>query len=143
MPYEPYRRSVYYYETDQMGIVHHSNYVRWFEEARVHLLRQAQLGYDELERMGIRSVILGYSCDNRKPACFGDSFVIQVRSADFTGVRITFLYQVFRQSDGELLATGETRHCFVSAQMMPINLKRKYPAVCATLVRLLPEERDG
>ena len=143
MPYEPYRRSVYYYETDQMGIVHHSNYVRWFEEARVHLLQQAQLGYHELERMGIRSVILGYSCDNHKPACFGDTFVIHVRSADFTGVRITFLYQVFRQSDGELLATGETRHCFVSTQMMPINLKRKYPAGCATLVHMLPEERDG
>ena len=134
---------VRYPDCDQMGIVHHSNYVRWFEEARVHLLQQAQLGYHELERMGIRSVILGYSCDNHKPACFGDTFVIHVRSADFTGVRITFLYQVFRQSDGELLATGETRHCFVSTQMMPINLKRKYPAVCATLVHMLPEERDG
>ena len=138
-----YRRRAHYHETDQMGIVHHSNYVRWFEEARVHLLQQAQLGYHELERMGIRSVILGYSCDNHKPACFGDTFVIHVRSADFTGVRITFLYQVFRQSDGELLATGETRHCFVSTQMMPINLKRKYPAVCATLVHMLPEERDA
>ena len=142
MSFEPYRRAVYYYETDQMGIVHHSNYVRWFEEARIHLLQQANLGYDELERMGIRSVILGYSCDNHKPACFGDTFSIHVRPADFNGVRLTFLYQVFRQSDNALLATGETRHCFVSDQMLPVNLKRKFPAVCTTLAHMLPGEQD-
>ena len=143
MPFEPYQRPVFYYETDQMGIVHHSNYIRWFEEARVDLLNQAGMGYDELERLGIHSVILGYTCDNRKPALFGDTFVIHIRPADFTGVRLVFLYQVFRQSDGALLATGETRHCFVSAERMPINLKRKYPSVCATLVQMLPGESDG
>ena len=143
MRFEPYRRSVFYYETDQMGIVHHSNYIRWFEEARVHLLQQVGMGYDELEKLGLRSVILGYSCENHKPARFGDVFTVRVRPAEFNGVRVNFLYQVFRQSDEELLATGETRHCFVSSQMMPINLRRKYPSVCAALIQMLPEEHDA
>lgn len=71
MHFKPYQRPVNYYETDQMGIVHHSNYVRWFEEARTNLLRQAHLDYAELEQMGIFTAILGYSCVNEKPARLG------------------------------------------------------------------------
>lgn len=138
MHFNPYQRQVHYYETDQMGIVHHSNYVRWFEEARIDFLRQAHLDYAELEQLGIRTAILGYSCTNQKPARFGDTFSIQVSPNAFNGVRISFFYRVYRAEDQVLLATGETRHCFVNFQMMPINLKHKYPAISATLGRIMP-----
>ena len=53
-----YRRKVFYYETDQMGIVHHSNYIRWFEEARIDYMEQLGLGYDKMEEQGIISPVL-------------------------------------------------------------------------------------
>ena len=52
-----------YYETDQMGIIHHSNYIRWFEEARVTLMEQLGLGYDVTEEKGILSPVLSIECD--------------------------------------------------------------------------------
>ena len=144
MHFKPYQRPVNYYETDQMGIVHHSNYVRWFEEARTNLLRQAHLDYAELEQMGIFTAILGYSCVNEKPARFGDPFSIQVSPGAFNGVRLSFFYRVYRAEDQVLLATGETRHCFVNREMMPINIKRKYPSVSAALGRImLPGDSDS
>lgn len=143
MHVKPYQRQVNYYETDQMGIVHHSNYVRWFEEARIDFLRQAHLDYSELERQGILTAILGYSCTNRKPARFGDAFAVEVTPGGFNGVRISFFYNVYRVSDHALLATGETRHCFVNPQMMPINLKRKFPEISATLSKALPIDNDA
>lgn len=143
MDVKPYQRQVYYYETDQMGIVHHSNYVRWFEEARTDLLRQAHLDYAKLEELGVFTAVLGYSCVNHKPARFGDTFSIQVSPGAFNGVRISFFYRVYRAEDQTLLATGETRHCFVNPQMTPINIKRKYPAVSATLAQMMPPGDAG
>ena len=55
----PYIHKVQYYETDQMGIVHHSNYIRWFEEARIDLLEQLGIGYDMIEKEGIISPVIG------------------------------------------------------------------------------------
>lgn len=138
MHVKPYQRQVYYYETDQMGIVHHSNYVRWFEEARIDFLHQAKLDYAELERLGVLSMILGYSCTNQKSTRFGDTFSIEVTPGSFNGVRISFFYNVYRASDHALLATGETRHCFVNTELLPINLSRKFPEISAALRNTLP-----
>lgn len=140
---KPYQRPVHFYETDQMGIVHHSNYVRWFEEARTEFLHQIDLDYANLEAQGVQTTVLGYSCDNHKPARFGDTISIRIRPFAFNGVRISFLYQVYRAEDQELLATGETRHCFVNGQMVPMNIKRKYPAICAALGRTMLPEDNG
>lgn len=143
MDVKPYQRKVHYYETDQMGIVHHSNFVRWFEEARTDLLSQAHLDYEKLEEMGVFTAVLGYSCVNHKPARFGDTFSIQVSPGAFNGVRISFFYRVYRAEDQTLLATGETRHCFVNPQMIPINVKRKYPTISAALGRIMPPDDDN
>ena len=139
----PCEHKVQYYETDGMGIVHHSNYIRWFEEARTDLLSQAHLDYEKLEEMGVFTAVLGYSCVNHKPARFGDTFSIQVSPGAFNGVRISFFYRVYRAEDQTLLATGETRHCFVNPQMIPINVKRKYPTISAALGRIMPPDDDN
>ena len=70
---EAYKHKVCYYETDKMGITHHSNYIRWMEEARVDFLEKIGFGYDKLEEMGIMSPVIGIECDhhdhqrNKKP----------------------------------------------------------------------------
>ena len=55
---KPYSRKANYYETDQMGIIHHSNYIRWFEEARVDFLEQIDFGYNKTVECGIDFVVL-------------------------------------------------------------------------------------
>ena len=75
---QPYEHRVQYYETDQMGIVHHSNYIRWFEEARTDMLRQIGIGYGEMECRGIASPVLEVSAKYRAMTRFEDMVVIRV-----------------------------------------------------------------
>ena len=62
---KPYQHQVQYYETDQMGIAHHSNYIRWFEEARSYILTEIGMGYEKMEEIGIISPVLSVSAKCR------------------------------------------------------------------------------
>ena len=72
-----YERKINYYETDKMGVVHHSNYIRFFEEARCQFLEVSGLPYDMLEEKGIMSPVLGFSCQYKQHVTFGDIIEIQ------------------------------------------------------------------
>ncbi len=61
-PIEPYERTAHYYETDRMGIIHHSNYIRWFEETRIHYLDKAGYPYSEMEKDGVMIPVLSAEC---------------------------------------------------------------------------------
>ena len=126
---ELYEHRVSYYETDQMGIVHHSNYIRWFEDARVDFLEQAGFSYKKMEDMGIMIVVLGASCDYKSPARFGDWIVVIPRISEYNGFKMTVSYEVINKADGTLLATGETRHCFTDLELKPVRTKRDYPEI--------------
>lgn len=65
MSFIPHRHLVQYYETDQMGVVHHSNYIRWFEEARVFFMDQMGFGYDKMEKSGVSSPVIEARCAYR------------------------------------------------------------------------------
>ena len=84
----PYEHKVQYYETDGMGIVHHSNYIRWFEEARVDLLEQLGFGYDRIEAEGYSGPVLEVACQYKTMSRFGnrahrvDHHPVQRRSHD-------------------------------------------------------------
>ena len=58
-----YQHKVQYYETDKMGIVHHSNYIRWMEEARIDFLDSIDFGFAMLESQGVISPVIGVECD--------------------------------------------------------------------------------
>ena len=73
---EAYQHKVQYYETDQMGIVHHSNYIRWFEEARTDYMDCLGMGYARMEEMGILSPVLSVSADYLRMVYFGDTVSI-------------------------------------------------------------------
>lgn len=120
-----FKRSVRYYETDQMGIVHHSNYVRFFEEARTEWFDEVDLNYDEMEKDGIMIPVLGYTCENKKPLHFADVFEVSLKLESFNGVRFRVSYEVRSEKNGDLCATGETSHCFVDKNMMPIRVKNR------------------
>lgn len=127
MDHKPYVRRVQYYETDQMAIVHHSNYIRWFEEARLDLLNQLGRNYKAMEARGILIPVIDVSCNYLISARYDDVLEIIPSLTQYTGVRLGFRYEVRNQATGDLCATGASTHCFLDPQHRPISLKRKAP----------------
>lgn len=128
MKLKPYSRRVFYYETDKMGIVHHSNYIRWFEEARVDLIEQAGLPFQYVEAEGLMTPVLSAECEYKLPFKFGEVFTIKAYIPDFGGARFSVTYEVYGE-DNSLRCTGRTTHCFVDMNMRPVRIKKTHPHV--------------
>lgn len=118
---------VQYYETDQMQIVHHSNYIRWFEEARTYLMEQIDFGYDKMEEQGIVVPVLAVQADYKSMSRFGDTVEVRAHIEEFTGVKMIIAYEIVDQSTGDVRCTGETKHAFLDKETYrPLSLKRKH-----------------
>ena len=122
-----YRRPVFYYETDRMDCVHHSNYIRWFEEARIHLMQVKGFSYESLEASGILSPVLKAEAEYKVMCRFGETVLIDVAIESYTGTRITFTYAVREECSGQLRCFGKTSHCFLSEKGRPVSLKKALP----------------
>lgn len=122
-------RVVQYYETDQMGIVHHSNYIRWFEESRTFYLDKIGLPYKMWEDMGIMIPVLGVNCTYKTPAKYGDIVCIYCEFKEITPVKMLVSYKVINKETEELLSTGETKHCYVDKNFKIINIQKKFPDI--------------
>jgi len=103
-----YSKIVNYWETDKMSIVHHSNYIKWFEEARLHFLRECKLPYDKIEKSGIWLPVYEVYAKFIKPALFEDKIDIDVSIKELTPIKLTLEYVVLK--DNDILATGFTVH---------------------------------
>lgn len=125
--YSGYDHRVQYYETDQMGCVHHSNYIRWFEECRSDYLAYLGMDYDKMEAAGVISPVLTVQAAYRSMTRYGEEVQIQVRVKKYTGVKIFLEYQVVDKKDGTLRCEGETSHCFLNKKGQPLSLKREQP----------------
>lgn len=135
---------VRYQETDQMGVVYHTNYIVWFEVGRTHLIRQAGLSYGELERRGILLPVVDVYCKYRSPARYEDEIKILTRIAELTPVKIQFAYEARRKSDEKLLANGRTTHMWVTREMRPTNIKRAFPDLYEVLTKWISsKEKEG
>lgn len=119
-----FERTVNYYETDKMGITHHSNYIRFLEEARCEFLKTINLPYEVLEAKGIMIPVLGVNCSYKHSSTFGDTLIIKTRVTKFTGVQMWVGYEISKKQTGEQVLIGETKHCFTSTELKPINLKK-------------------
>jgi acyl-CoA thioester hydrolase len=128
-----YIHRVQYYETDQMAVVHHSNYIRWMEEARVEFLDRHGIGFVTLEARGILSPVVGVECRYRRPTRFDERIRVHVELREYTGVRLRVEYEMYNDQSGELVSTGASTHCFTNMQGRPISLQRDYPDVDAVL----------
>ena len=126
---KPYERSVYYYETDKMGIMHHSNYIRIFEETRIFFLSEAGMPFPEIEARGILMPVLSVECSYLRPLRFGDVFSVELRITAFNGVRLYVEYTVRNKGTGEICAVGKSAHCFTDAELAPVRVKRNYPEI--------------
>ena len=141
MPFRPYRHKAQYYETDTMKIVHHSNYIRWMEEARVDMLEQMGLGYDVMERAGILSPVLSVSAQYKSMTRFPETVEITMRLVRYTGVRFDIVYEMRDAVTGALRCLGESSHCFIDGSGAPVSLRRKFPAWDELFRRYAEESR--
>lgn len=132
-----YERKINYYETDRMGVVHHSNYIRYLEEARTEWLEVLNMPFDLLEKNKITIPVLGVNCTYKYHVTFGDTILIKTYAKEYTGVRMTIGYEVTDKKNGNIVLTGETKHCFTDRNLKPINLKKYAPQFHEKFLKLL------
>jgi len=114
-----YEFRVRYSDTDQMGWAYYANYLRWFEIGRAEMLRALGRTYREVEESGTWLPVLEAHCRYASGARYDDLLAIETGVAELTKASVTFGYRVVRASDGEVLARGSTRHCFLGRDGRP------------------------
>ena len=116
-----------YAETDQMGIVHHSNYTVWFEAGRTDFLRKAGTSNTSIEGNGVLLPLYGMNCQYKSPARYEDEIMVVTRLKKVSRVRLCFLYQVLNAANHKLLATGETMHAWTDKSLKPVDAEKAVP----------------
>ncbi len=102
---------VRYAETDAMGIVHHANFLVWFETGRSEFCRAKGFSYKEMEERDDALMVVAESyCRYKSPAYYEDVLTIRTKVLDVRSRSLRFFYEVYRASDNELIAEGETQH---------------------------------
>ena len=122
------KRKVQYYETDMMGVAHHSNYIRWMEEARIAFMDEMGFPYRQMEAEGILSPVRSLQVNYLKPCTFGDEIDITVGVKDFNGVVITMAYDM--RVNGEAVFRGISEHVFLNREGKFVRMRRVMPEFC-------------
>ncbi|MDD6310456.1 MAG: thioesterase family protein [Firmicutes bacterium] len=123
------RMRVKYYETDAMAIVHHSNYIRFFETARTEMIRSLGYSYAEMEESGIWIPVLSVSCNYKTPAVYDEEISVFCSIKKLGPASFEIEYEVRNTADGTLHATGTSKHGFTDKNLKPIALKKVRPEI--------------
>lgn len=110
------KRRVNFYDTDLMSVVHHANYIRWFEIGRVEFMRAAGISLIEMMEDGFVFPITEVRCKYLSPSRFDDEIIIEVKPEVLTKAKMEFSYRILRADDGELLVTGFTQNVFTNKE---------------------------
>ena len=129
---KPFLHEVKYYETDKMGITHHSNYIRFMEEARIDWMDQLGYGFDRMEAEGIVSPVVAASCNYKKTTTFKDLIEITVKVKQLSEVKLILAYDM--RVDGRTVCTGETVHCFFDGGR-PAVIKDRFPTLYDAMIQ--------
>lgn len=122
---EAYRHKVQVYETDNMGIVHHSNYIRFMEEARVDFMERSGYGYEKMLQEGVVSPVVSVSCDYKSPAAYPDILDIYVKVQEMSPLKVTIAYRM--ECGGRLICTASSVHCFIDEKTKrPVKLQDRF-----------------
>ena len=119
-----YKHEVKYYECDRMGITHHSNYVRFMEEARVDYLDQLGYGFEKIEADNVFSPVVSVQCEYKSPTTFKDVIDIEVFISMVTEMKFEFTYVM--RVDGKLVCKGKSMHCFIE-NGRPVAISKRLP----------------
>lgn len=138
---KPYQHKVQYYETDKMGITHHSNYLRWMEEARTDFLEQIGWNYDKLEASGIFSPVTAAECKYKVSTTYADMVTITVSVETFQGVKLRLRYEMTKE-DGKLACEAYSEHCFLNKEGKLLRLQKEQPDFFQVLTALAKKEEE-
>lgn len=142
-----HHKRVHYQETDQMGVVHHANYISWFEIGRTEAMRAAGIRYKDMEQLGLLLPVLDVEVKYHHPACYDDLVAIYTNLSYYTPVRMEFTYEIRNHNDfnktehkqmqpvGKILASGKTVHMWVNQEWKPARLDRIAPDIYKWLAR--------
>lgn len=128
---------VRYAETDQMGIVHHSNYAVWFEAGRTDFLKKAGVSNTSIEAKGILLPLYEMNCKFKSPAKYEDEILVVTKLNSLSRVRLQFSYEVVNAGNSKLLATGETKHAWTNKELKPINVEKQIPDTYLLLSKII------
>lgn len=129
-----YKHTIQYYETDKMGITHHSNYIRFMEEARIHFLKEMGWPYDKLEEEGIISPVVSVTCDYKKTTTFPDELEITVAVLEVSPVKFKISYTMTVAD--KLVCTATSTHCLLTKEGRPVSIPKQYPEFYESLQHL-------
>ena len=131
---KPYQHKIQYYETDKMQITHHSNYIRFMEEARMDFFEQMGWSYAKLEQEGVISPVVGVTCDYKKTTTFPDVISIVVRVLKCKGVKLKLGYTM--SVEDVVVCTATSEHCFLDENGRPVSYKKQFPEFYNDLVEV-------
>lgn len=143
MKLRAYEHKAQYYETDQMGIIHHSNYIRWFESARIDYMNQIGISYKKMEEMGIISPVLSVECQYREMVHFDETVHIRVELIKYNGIKMEIKYTVINATTGKVCTTGKSCHCFLDSHGKILSLKKQCPDIHQLFLASMEENVDG
>lgn len=129
--------TVRYAETDMMGIVHHSRYYPWFEQARTDFIKKIGMTYSEMERQGVQLPLTETGAKYYYGLKYEDEVVVKCRLTKLSVARCEFEYEVYKLPEMKLMTTGRTGHGFVGRDFAPINLKKQHPDIWEKMSSLL------
>lgn len=122
---KPYIHKVNYYETDKMGVTHHSNYIRFMEESRVDFMEQLGFGYDRMEAEGVGSPVIGLECAYKKTTTFPDEIWVYVKTEKCSAFKLVISYEM--KVKDEVVFTAKSTHCFLDSDGRPVVLEKRFP----------------
>lgn len=118
-----------YAETDQMGIIHHSVYAIWYEQARTEYFNKIGFRYNEVEKNGVMTPLVELNCEYKKPAYYNQEVEIKTKIIKLTPVKFILEYDIYNQ-ENELINIGKTTLAWADAKTFKIiNLQKKYPEI--------------
>ena len=133
----PYVRKAHYHETDQMGFIHHANYIHWMEEARTDFMDQIGWGYEKAVEAGIDFALTDISCKYRSMTRFGETVAIHMTVTKLSPAKMEVAYRMVNAQTGVLRAEGTSGHFFYDrAKGRPVALKKALPEVYRLLEAL-------
>ncbi|MBO7191288.1 MAG: acyl-CoA thioesterase [Elusimicrobiaceae bacterium] len=135
-----YVKKAQYHETDQMGIIHHANYVKWMEEARLAYLEKLGLGYKQVENESVFSPVVNVAVQYKAPVCFADEVEINVSVKAYSAVKLELAYAFFNKTAKALCATASSVHCFIKNGKI-ISLKKDMPALHEKISALVSDKK--
>lgn len=118
-----------YAETDQMGIIHHSVYAIWYEQARTEFFNEIGFRYDEVEKNGVMTPLIELNCEYKRPAYYNQEVEVRTKIIKLTPVKFILEYDIYNQ-ENQLINIGKTTLAWADAKTFKIiNLQKKYPEV--------------